>query len=48
MDFHAEAISMLDVAGMGFKALVTDVNLAPGKLTGWDVARHARESTNGA
>ena len=26
-----------------YRALVTDINLAPGKLDGWDVARHARE-----
>jgi CheY-like chemotaxis protein len=28
-----------------FRALVTDVNLGVGKLTGWDVARRAREVT---
>lgn len=48
MDSHAEATSTLDVVGAGFKALVTDVSLAPGKHTGWDVARHARDITNAA
>jgi CheY-like chemotaxis protein len=40
-----EAIALLDEIGKDFQALITDVNLAPGQLTGWDVARHAREST---
>ena len=26
-----------------YRALVTDVNLGPDRLSGWDVARHARE-----
>lgn len=34
---------MLDSAGSDLQALVTDIDLAPVKLTGWDVARHARE-----
>ena len=38
-----EAIGLLDAADAGFSALITDINLAPGKLEGWDVARHARE-----
>lgn len=37
-----EAMEMLDKEGADYRALITDVNL-PGKLTGWDVARHARE-----
>ena len=37
-----DAMSMLDAPDADFSALITDVNL-PGKLTGWDVARHARE-----
>ncbi len=37
-----EAMAMLDQDGADYRALITDVNL-PGKLTGWDVARHARE-----
>jgi CheY-like chemotaxis protein len=40
-----EAIALLDEIGADFQALITDVDLAPGKLTGWDVARHAREIT---
>ncbi len=40
-----EAIDLLDEVGATFQALITDVDLAPGKLTGWDVARHAREIT---
>jgi CheY-like chemotaxis protein len=39
----AEAIHMLEGSGPGYRALVTDVNLPPGALTGWDVARRARE-----
>jgi CheY-like chemotaxis protein len=38
-----EAVAMLDAPDATYAALVTDVNLAPGKLTGWDVARRARE-----
>lgn len=38
-----EAIKMLDISGADYRALITDVNLTPNKLTGWDVARHARE-----
>ena len=37
----AEAIRMLEATG--YRALVTDVNLPPGELTGWDVAKRARE-----
>ncbi len=36
------AIKMLDAKDFHFRALITDVNLKS-KLTGWDVARHARE-----
>ena len=36
------AISMLEEPGASFRALVTDVNLGS-KVTGWDVARRARE-----
>ena len=32
---------MLDKIGI-YRALITNINL-PGKLTGWDVARHARQ-----
>ena len=38
-----EAIALLNVIGSKLRALLTDINLAPNKLTGWDVARHARE-----
>jgi DNA-binding response OmpR family regulator len=37
-----EAIALLDQEGAEFGALITDVNL-PGKITGWDVAKRARE-----
>jgi DNA-binding response OmpR family regulator len=36
------AIQMLDAQNPAFRAVVTDVNLGPGK-SGWDVAKHARE-----
>jgi CheY-like chemotaxis protein len=38
-----EAITLLNAGDAKYRALITDVNLAPGGLTGWDVARHARE-----
>ena len=38
-----QAIQMLDATGADYRALVTDVNLPPGKITGWDVARRGRE-----
>ncbi len=37
-----EAITLLEAEGAGYSALVTDINL-PGELSGWDVARRARE-----
>ena len=37
-----EAFALLDDKGANFSALVTDITLA-GPLTGWDVAKHARE-----
>jgi CheY-like chemotaxis protein len=37
-----EAIKALDERGGDFKALITDVDLGS-ELSGWDVARHARE-----
>jgi DNA-binding response OmpR family regulator len=37
------AVELLDASKGKYRALVTDINLAPGKLDGWDVARHARE-----
>ncbi len=37
-----DAMAMLDAGGKNYSALVTDINL-PGEVTGWDVAKHARE-----
>jgi CheY-like chemotaxis protein len=37
------AVELLDVAEGKYRALVTDINLSPGELDGWHVARHARE-----
>jgi DNA-binding response OmpR family regulator len=39
----ARAVKMLNERGSHFRALITDINL-PGKLSGWDVARVAREA----
>jgi DNA-binding response OmpR family regulator len=39
-----EAIEMLEAPGAAYNALVTDINLGS-KITGWDVARRARELT---
>jgi CheY-like chemotaxis protein len=38
-----EALKMLDAVGANFRALITDVNLGSHELTGWEVAKHARE-----
>ena len=38
-----QAMQMLDAEGADYKALITDVNLGSRVLTGWDVARHARQ-----
>jgi DNA-binding response OmpR family regulator len=38
-----EAVSMLEKQGSTFQALITDVNLGRDKLSGWDVAKRARE-----
>jgi CheY-like chemotaxis protein len=38
-----QAIESLDSSGEKFRALVTDINLGRDKLSGWEVARHARE-----
>jgi DNA-binding response OmpR family regulator len=38
-----QAIKLLDIQATALRALVTDVNLGNPKLTGWDVARRARE-----
>jgi DNA-binding response OmpR family regulator len=37
------ALELLDATGEKYRALVTDINLGPGDVDGWDVARHARE-----
>jgi CheY-like chemotaxis protein len=38
-----EAIAILDERKNDIRALITDVNLGRGRLTGWDVARHGRQ-----
>lgn len=38
-----QAIARLEAQPTKFQALITDVNLSRSKLTGWDVARRARE-----
>jgi DNA-binding response OmpR family regulator len=37
------AIDLLDVQKVKYRAVVTDINLRRDKLDGWDVARRARE-----
>jgi DNA-binding response OmpR family regulator len=37
------AVELLDGSDGKYRALVTDINLGPGKIDGWDVARYARE-----
>lgn len=41
-----DAIDLLEKSDAVIRAVVTDVNLTPLKLTGWDVARRARELTS--
>jgi DNA-binding response OmpR family regulator len=36
------AMALLEAEGRNYSALITDIKL-PGRFTGWDVARHARE-----
>ena len=38
-----QAIQMLDTHNSAVRAVITDVNLGRSKLTGWDIARYARE-----
>ena len=38
-----DAVALLDASSGKYRALVTDINLRPGRLDGWHVARHARE-----
>ncbi|MFA5969186.1 MAG: response regulator [Sphingomonas sp.] len=40
-----DAIDILEQDYATLRAVIADVNLAPDKLTGWDVARRARELT---
>ena len=44
-DNAEDAIAMLEADGADYRAVVTDINLAPQRLTGWDVAKRAREIT---
>jgi DNA-binding response OmpR family regulator len=37
------AVDLLDVQKVKYRAVVTDINLGRDKLDGWDVARRARE-----
>jgi len=37
------AIDLLEVRKVNYRAVVTDINLGPDKTDGWDVARRARE-----
>jgi DNA-binding NtrC family response regulator len=42
--FTAEqAIKILDSQGIRFRVLISDVNLGSSNMTGWDVAKHARQ-----
>jgi DNA-binding response OmpR family regulator len=38
-----DAVVLLDASAGKYRALVSDINLRPGKVDGWQVARHARE-----
>lgn len=37
------AVELLDASDGKYRALVTDIKLGRDKITGWEVARHARE-----
>ena len=37
------ARALLDRKHSEYRAIITDVNIAAGKPTGWDLAKHARE-----
>jgi DNA-binding response OmpR family regulator len=41
------AVDLLDVQKVKYRAVVTDINLGRDKLDGWDVARRAREIDSG-
>jgi DNA-binding NtrC family response regulator len=38
-----QAVEMLNAADGKYRALVTDIDLGPDKMEGWEVAKHARE-----
>jgi CheY-like chemotaxis protein len=38
----AEAMAILEEKIPQFRALITDITLSPGTITGWDIARRAR------
>jgi DNA-binding response OmpR family regulator len=38
-----KAVELLDTADGKYRALVTDINLGRDRMSGWDVARRARE-----
>ena len=38
-----DAMAMIEAPDPAYRALVTDINLAPGQKTGWDIAKRARE-----
>ena len=38
-----DAIAMIEAPDAAYHALVTDINLAPGQKTGWEIAKRARE-----
>jgi DNA-binding response OmpR family regulator len=42
-----QAVELFDSSAEKFRALVTDINLGGNKLSGWEVARHAREINPG-
>jgi len=39
----AEAMQMIEAPDASYRALVTDINLAKGEATGWEIAKRARE-----
>ena len=41
-----EALVMLDAEDAKYRAVITDVNLGPAKVTGWEVAKRAREKNS--
>jgi CheY-like chemotaxis protein len=41
-----EALVMLDAEDAKYRAVITDVNLGSAKVTGWEVAKRAREKNS--